>query len=101
MTTEVKFSTVFNWLSCSNNICLFQISLFGYKFFITVSLVSWFFFQRSFTLILEAWDWDNDTKAGEYVKLGVCTYSVLHVCKLGRGKTVSCCNQPSLQISYR
>lgn len=24
-------------------------------------------FQRSFTLIIEAWDWDNETKAGEYI----------------------------------
>lgn len=24
-------------------------------------------FQRSFTLTIEAWDWDNETKAGEYI----------------------------------
>lgn len=40
-------------------------------------LSNWYLvsFQRSFTLILEAWDWDNDTKSGEYLyKLAVFMY---------------------------
>lgn len=73
-----------------------------YNSFLLLSNWCLVFFQRSFTLILEAWDWDNDTKAGEYLcKAWICTCSVLYLCILGRGEIVSCCNQPSLQISSR
>lgn len=84
---EVKFSTAFSWLSCSSSICLCQISLSGYNSFLLLSNWCLVFFQRSFTLILEAWDWDNDTKAGEYLCKAWTSYLLCAVCvQIGEGE---------------
>lgn len=64
---EVKCLTPFSWLACSSNICLFKITVCCVSSFLLVPNWCFVSLQRSFTLIIEAWDWDNDTKAGEYL----------------------------------
>lgn len=91
---EVKSLTTFSWLSSSSSICLFQITvcLVCNSSFLLPSNWCLVSFQRSFTLIIEAWDWDNDTKAGEYLCKTCSFHFVLYVHRLGWGEMVCCCN---------